>query len=96
MARPIIGITTYRETASWGQWDVPATLLPATYPQAVTHGGATPVLLPPYGIADDFAGLGIVGAISGDEYKASGNDSLRVIARCHWGIINYDRMVRHA
>jgi putative glutamine amidotransferase len=56
--RPIVGVTTYREPASWGQWDsVPATLLPATYARAVTAGGATPVLLPPYGIADDFAEL---------------------------------------
>ena len=55
MARPIIGITMYRQGATWGQWDdVAATLLPATYAAAVTAGGATPVLLPPYGIADDF------------------------------------------
>ncbi len=56
--RPIIGITVYREPASWGQWDqIAATLLPATYAAAVTAGGATPVLLPPYGIADDYAGV---------------------------------------
>jgi putative glutamine amidotransferase len=58
MTRPIVGITMYREPATWGQWDqIPATLLPATYAEAVIAGGATPVLLPPYGIADDFAGL---------------------------------------
>ena len=58
MSRPIIGITMYRQPATWGQWDsVPATLLPATYAAAVTGGGASPVLLPPYGIADDFAGI---------------------------------------
>ncbi len=58
MSRPVIGITTYRQHASWGQWDdVPATLLPATYAAAVSAGGASPVLLPPYGIADDFHGV---------------------------------------
>jgi putative glutamine amidotransferase len=54
--RPIIGVTTYREIAKWGQWDArPSTLLPADYADAVTSGGGTPVLLPPYGIADDYA-----------------------------------------
>ncbi len=58
LVRPIVGISTYREAASWGQWDNrTATLLPTTYADAVTAGGATPVLLPPYGIADDYAGL---------------------------------------
>ena len=56
--RPIIGISMYRQSASWGQWeDRPATLLPASYANAVTAGGATPVLLPPYGIADDIIGV---------------------------------------
>jgi putative glutamine amidotransferase len=32
---------------------VPAALLPARYADAVSAGGATPVLLPPMGIADD-------------------------------------------
>ena len=27
--RPLIGISTYREQARWGFWDVPAVLLPA-------------------------------------------------------------------
>jgi putative glutamine amidotransferase len=58
VARPIVGITMYRQNATWGPWDgVPATLLPATYAAAVSAGGASPVLLPPYGIADDFPGI---------------------------------------
>ena len=53
MTRPLIGITTYREPATWGRWDgVAATLLPAAYTDAVRGGGATPVLIPPLGIAD--------------------------------------------
>ena len=44
--RPLIGITTYREQARWGFWDVPAVLLPATYADAVADAGGEPVLLP--------------------------------------------------
>lgn len=36
MDRPLIGITTYREPASWGTWtQVEATLLPAGYTDLV-------------------------------------------------------------
>jgi putative glutamine amidotransferase len=53
MTRPLIGITTYREPATWRRWqDVDATLLPAAYTDAVRGGGGTPVLIPPLGIAD--------------------------------------------
>jgi anthranilate synthase component 2/putative glutamine amidotransferase len=44
--RPLIGITTYREPARWGTWDVAAVLLPAAYPAAVADAGGEPVLLP--------------------------------------------------
>ena len=44
--RPLIGISTYREQARWGAWDVPAALLPASYPDAVFAAGGEPVLLP--------------------------------------------------
>lgn len=44
--RPLIGLTTYREQARWGSWDVPAVLLPASYPDAVADAGGEPVLLP--------------------------------------------------
>jgi putative glutamine amidotransferase len=44
--RPLIGISTYREQARWGFWDVPAVLLPATYADAVAACGGEPVLLP--------------------------------------------------
>jgi putative glutamine amidotransferase len=46
--RPIIGITTYVEPASWGVWrDLPATLIPHAYVEAVTLAGGRAVLLPP-------------------------------------------------
>jgi putative glutamine amidotransferase len=44
--RPLIGISTYREQARWGAWDLPAVLLPASYPDAVAEVGGEPVLLP--------------------------------------------------
>jgi len=44
--RPLIGITTYREHARWGDWDDSVVLLPATYPTAVARAGGEPVLLP--------------------------------------------------
>jgi putative glutamine amidotransferase len=46
--RPIIGITTYVEPASWGVWhEIEATLIPHGYVQAVTAAGGRAVLLPP-------------------------------------------------
>jgi len=44
--RPLIGITTYREEARWGAWQLPAVLLPAAYPDAVFAAGGEPLLLP--------------------------------------------------
>src|SRR3954469_15634535 len=46
--RPIIGITTYVEPASWGGWhDLPLTLGQHPYTEAVTQAGGRAVLLPP-------------------------------------------------
>ncbi|WP_305782826.1 gamma-glutamyl-gamma-aminobutyrate hydrolase family protein [Symbioplanes lichenis] len=46
--RPVIGITTYVEQASWGVWhDLPTALLPYDYVRAVTTAGGRAVLLPP-------------------------------------------------
>jgi putative glutamine amidotransferase len=46
--RPVIGITTYVEPASWAVWhDQRAVLLPWDYVQAVTAAGGRAVLLPP-------------------------------------------------
>jgi anthranilate synthase component 2/putative glutamine amidotransferase len=51
--RPLIGITTYREQARWGFWDVPAVLLPAAYADAVSEAGGDPVLLPTAAVTPD-------------------------------------------
>jgi putative glutamine amidotransferase len=46
--RPIIGITTYVEPASWGVWHhLETTLVPHAYVAAVTIAGGRAVLLPP-------------------------------------------------
>ena len=46
--RPIIGITTYVEPATWGVWrDLPTTLVPHDYTAAVTVAGGRAVLIPP-------------------------------------------------
>ncbi|WP_220700560.1 gamma-glutamyl-gamma-aminobutyrate hydrolase family protein [Mycetocola lacteus] len=46
-ARPRIGITGYRERASWGDWSTGAVLVPETYVDAVAHAGRLPLLLAP-------------------------------------------------
>jgi putative glutamine amidotransferase len=46
-ARPLIGVSTYRERARWGVWDELADVLPATYARSVERAGGVPVLLPP-------------------------------------------------
>jgi putative glutamine amidotransferase len=51
--RPLIGISTYREQARWGFWDVPAVLLPAAYADAVADAGGEPVLLPTASVTAD-------------------------------------------
>jgi len=49
MVAPVIGLTTYREQASYGVWNQRADLLPTEYAEAVTATGGIPVLLPPIG-----------------------------------------------
>lgn len=45
---PVIGLSTYRQQANWGDWrHIPADLLPADYAISVERAGGVPVLLPP-------------------------------------------------
>ena len=46
-ARPVVGITTYVEDASWGHWNLEAALIPYAYVAAVERAGARPLLVPP-------------------------------------------------
>jgi putative glutamine amidotransferase len=47
VARPVIGITTYVEPASWGAWTLPAALIPYAYVEAVERAGGRALLVPP-------------------------------------------------
>jgi putative glutamine amidotransferase len=44
---PVIAVTTYRQPAASGVWNVEAAFLPAMYFSSVTNTGAVAVLLPP-------------------------------------------------
>jgi putative glutamine amidotransferase len=61
--KPVIGITTYAQDASWGVWRLPAALIPLDYVDAVERAGGRPVLIPPSdeGVEETLAALdGIV------------------------------------
>jgi gamma-glutamyl-gamma-aminobutyrate hydrolase PuuD len=45
--KPVIGITTYVEPAKWGQWDLPAALIPYAYVRGVEAAGGRALLVPP-------------------------------------------------
>jgi putative glutamine amidotransferase len=47
MSRPVIGICTAIEQASWGAWSVVCNLSPRTYSLGVSAAGGLPLLLPP-------------------------------------------------
>jgi gamma-glutamyl-gamma-aminobutyrate hydrolase PuuD len=45
--RPVIGITTYAEEATWGAWSEPAAFIPLAYVRAVEQAGGRALLIPP-------------------------------------------------
>ena len=45
--RPVIGITTYAQEATWGVWRMPAALIPLDYVDAVERAGGRALLDPP-------------------------------------------------
>jgi putative glutamine amidotransferase len=45
--RPLIGITSYVDSARWGVWETQAALLPYDYVAAVQEAGGRALLLPP-------------------------------------------------
>jgi len=50
MDAPVVGLTTYRQTAAWGVWNTRADLLPTEYAVAVEAAGGVPLLLPPVAV----------------------------------------------
>jgi putative glutamine amidotransferase len=63
-AVPLIGVTTYRETARWGVWESVADILHAQYADALLAAGGVPVLLPPVS-SDAAVAEAVVGRIDG-------------------------------
>ncbi len=53
VVKPVIGLTTYKQRAQTGVWDVTAAFLPAVYFEAVQRAGGIPVLLPPQPVDDE-------------------------------------------
>ncbi|MGP4052953.1 gamma-glutamyl-gamma-aminobutyrate hydrolase family protein [Streptomyces sp. 2A115] len=45
--RPLIGVSTYLDSARWGVWELRAALLPVGYPQLVQAAGGLAAMLPP-------------------------------------------------
>ena len=45
--RPVIGITSYAQDATWGVWHLPAVLIPLAYVDAVEAAGGRAVVIPP-------------------------------------------------
>jgi putative glutamine amidotransferase len=45
--KPIIGITSYAQEASWAQWTLPAALVPLAYVRSVELAGGRPLVVPP-------------------------------------------------
>jgi putative glutamine amidotransferase len=54
-SQPVIGITTYRQQAKTGVWDVDAAFLHSGYIESVTRAGGIAVLLPPQPASIDIA-----------------------------------------
>jgi putative glutamine amidotransferase len=45
--RPVIGITSYAQEASWGVWKLPAALVPLAYVDSIERAGGRAVVIPP-------------------------------------------------
>jgi putative glutamine amidotransferase len=69
VAKPVIGITTYVEEATWGHWTLPAALIPYDYVRAVEESGGRALLVPP----DDTAVEETLDALDGLVFSG-GND----------------------
>jgi putative glutamine amidotransferase len=64
-SKPVIGLTSYRQRAQTGVWDVQASFLPAVYIDAVTKAGGIAVLLPPQDPVDADIATQVVDGLDG-------------------------------
>jgi putative glutamine amidotransferase len=66
MVRPVIGITSYVEPASWGPWvGVAAGLVPHSYIAKVEEAGGIALVIPPRLDADDDWAASVLSALDG-------------------------------
>jgi len=87
MSKPLIGVTTYVEPASWGHWgQVEAALVPYDYVRAVERAGGRAVLVPPdeegvEEVLEALDGLILSGGndLEPEEYGADAHPALRRI-----------------
>ena len=63
-ARPLIGLTTYRQVSSWWAWERDAALVPAAYVDHLAAAGGWPLLIPPCDPAGDGPGAGAAGTLA--------------------------------
>ena len=61
--RPLIGVTTYRQTTSWWSWERDAALVPGLYLDMVVQAGGQPVLIPPVAGDDADVAAGVAGTV---------------------------------
>jgi putative glutamine amidotransferase len=45
--RPVVGVTTYTDTVSWGVWTIPAAMSPLAYVTSIERAGGRALLVPP-------------------------------------------------
>ena len=45
--RPVVGVTSYAQEATWGVWRLPAALIPLAYVDAIEKAGGRAVVIPP-------------------------------------------------
>ncbi len=51
--RPLIGLTSYRQTTAWWSWERDAAVLPGSYLDVVAAAGGEPLIVPPPGAGGD-------------------------------------------
>jgi gamma-glutamyl-gamma-aminobutyrate hydrolase PuuD len=67
--KPLIGITTYVEPASWSYWNEEAALIPYDYVRAVEKAGGRALLVPP----DDEGNEEVLDALDGLVFSGGGD-----------------------
>jgi gamma-glutamyl-gamma-aminobutyrate hydrolase PuuD len=56
--RPLVGVSTYRQTTSWWSWERDAALVPGAYLDVLEAAGGQPLLVPPHAAGPEDPGGG--------------------------------------